>query len=145
MGANAGTRVLQKSLNARIANSRLWWARHFAASEADGTINLEVARAALDMAEVDRDGLDKQDRRYLETLIGLFGGGPTGVEALAATMSLASDTLSDEVEPYLLREEFITRTPRGRMAMPKAYRVLGRAQKPSARQDDGQRGLFEEE
>ena len=67
---------------------------------------------ALDMAEVDREGLDKQDRRYLETLIGVFDGGPTGVEALAATMNLATDTLSDEVEPYLLREQFITRSPR---------------------------------
>ena len=128
----------------RIANSRLTWTRHYATSEADGRITLDLAQAALDMAEVDRNGLDKQDRRYLETLIDLFGGGPTGVEALAATMSLASDTLSDEVEPYLLREEFITRTPRGRMAMPKAYRVLGRAVRPSASRDDGQRSMFEE-
>ena len=54
------------------------------------------------MAEVDRDGLDKNDRSYLETLIDVFGGGPTGVEALAATMNLAADTLTDEIEPYLL-------------------------------------------
>ena len=129
----------------RIANSRLTWTRHYATSEADGRIDLEIAQAALDMAEVDRDGLDKQDRRYLETLIDLFGGGPTSVEAMAATMSLASDTLSDEVEPYLLRGEFITSTPRGRMAMPKAYRVLGRTPKASGNRDDGQRSLFEEE
>ena len=64
------------------------------------------------MAEVDREGLDKQDRRYLETLIDVFDGGPTGVEALAATMNLPTDTLSDEIEPYLLREQFIVRTPR---------------------------------
>ncbi len=69
----------------RIANARLWWSRHFATSEADGRITLDLARAALDMAEVDREGLDKQDRRYLETLVGVFDGGPTGVEALAAT------------------------------------------------------------
>ena len=97
------------------------------------------------MAEVDREGLHKQDRRYLETLLDLFGGGPTGVEVMAATMRLASDTLSDEVEPYLLRGEFITRTPRGRQAMPKAYRVLGRVPRPSANRDEGQRSLFEEE
>src|SRR6516164_1358145 len=81
----------------RIANSRLWWTRHYATSEADGTITLEIAQAALAMAEVDGEGLDKQDRRYLETLIGVFEGGPTGVEALAATMNLPSDTLSDEI------------------------------------------------
>ncbi len=93
----------------RIANARLWWARNFATSESDGRITLELARSALAMAEVDGEGLDKQDRRYLETLIGVFDGGPTGVEALAATMNLPSDTLSDEIEPYLLREQFIVR------------------------------------
>jgi Holliday junction DNA helicase RuvB len=110
----------------RIANSRLWWTRNYAHSEGDGHITLEVARAALAMAEVDADGLDKQDRRYLETLIGVFGGGPTGVEALGATMNLPADTLSDEVEPYLLREQYIIRTPRGRVATARAYQVLGK-------------------
>src|SRR6516162_1294646 len=100
----------------RVANARLWWTRHYATSESDGRITLETARAALGMAEVDIQGLDKQDVRYLETLVGVFSGGPTGVEALAATMNLPTDTLSDEVEPYLLREQFIVRTPRGRVA-----------------------------
>jgi Holliday junction DNA helicase RuvB len=113
----------------RIANARLWWSRHYATSEADGRITLDVAQAALGMAEVDGEGLDKQDRRYLETLIGVFEGGPTGVEALAATMNLPGDTLSDEVEPYLLREQFIVRTPRGRLATPRAYQHLGRPMK----------------
>jgi Holliday junction DNA helicase RuvB len=126
----------------RIANARLWWARHFATSEADGRITLEVARAALEMAEVDPEGLDKQDRRYLETLIGVFSGGPTGVEALAATMNLPNDTLSDEVEPYLLREQFIVRTPRGRVATARSYQLLGHPMKPAPR-DDGQRSLFD--
>jgi len=110
----------------RIANSRLWWARSYAVSERDGTIDLPTAQAALKMAEVDLLGLDKQDRRYIETIINVFEGGPTGVEALAATMNLTSDTLSDEIEPYLLREQFIIRTPRGRMATPKAYQHLGK-------------------
>jgi len=114
----------------RIANARLWWVRSFAASEADGRITVEVARSALTMADVDGEGLDKQDRRYLETLIGVFEGGPTGVEALAATMNLPADTLSDEIEPYLLREQFIVRTPRGRLATPRAYQQLGRPMKP---------------
>jgi Holliday junction DNA helicase RuvB len=125
----------------RIANNRLWWSRSYAASEADGAITLDVAQAALDMAEVDRDGLDKQDRRYLETLVGLFDGGPTGVEAMAATMSVAADTLSDEVEPYLLREQFIMRTPRGRVATPRAYALLGRM--PKRKESDSQPGLFD--
>jgi Holliday junction DNA helicase RuvB len=122
----------------RIANARLWWARNYATSEADGRITLEVARNALAMAEVDNSGLDKQDRRYLETLVGVFSGGPTGVEAMAATMNLAADTLSDEIEPYLLREQFIVRSPRGRVATGKAYQHLGR-QKPG----DAQGNLFE--
>lgn len=126
----------------RIANARLWWARNFATSEADGRIDLDIARAALAMAEVDGEGLDKQDRRYLETLVGVFEGGPTGVEALAATMNLPTDTLSDEIEPYLLREKFIVRTPRGRIATPRTYLLLG---KPPKKPPDGEsaRLLFE--
>lgn len=126
----------------RVANARLWWSRHYASSEADGQITLEVARAALDMAEVDRDGLDKQDRRYLELLVGVHGGGPAGVESLAASMTLPVDTLSDEIEPYLLREQFILRTPRGRVATARAYQLLGRPMKP-APQEDRQPGLFD--
>ncbi len=126
----------------RIANARLWWTRNFSASESDGKITLDIARAALDMAEVDREGLDKQDRRYLETLIGVFEGGPTGVEALAATMNLPSDTLSDEIEPYLLREQYIIRTPRGRVATPRAYQVLGKVYQPKG-PESPQRSLFD--
>ena len=84
-----------------------------------------TARAALDMAEVDREGLDKQDRRYLETLVRVFDGGPTGVEAIAATMNIPADTLSDEIEPFLLREQFVIRSPRGRLATPKTFTLLG--------------------
>jgi Holliday junction DNA helicase RuvB len=123
----------------RVANARLWWARSFAASEHDGQITLDIARAALSMSDVDTEGLDKQDRRYLEILIGVFDGGPTGVEALAATMNLPTDTLSDEIEPYLLREQFMVRTPRGRLATPRAYQHLGR---PMNRPPD-QPGLFD--
>jgi Holliday junction DNA helicase RuvB len=92
------------------------------------------------MAEVDIQGLDKQDVRYLETLVGVFSGGPTGVEALAATMNLPTDTLTDEVEQYLLREHFIVRTPRGRLATPKAFEHLGR-QPPG--EDKAERELFD--
>jgi holliday junction DNA helicase RuvB len=124
----------------RVANARLWWTRHYATSESDGQITLELARAALTMAEVDAEGLDKQDRRYLETLVGVFEGGPTGVEALGATMNLPADTLSDEIEPYLLREQFVVRTPRGRIATQRAYALLG---KPMKRDEDASPpGLF---
>jgi len=125
----------------RIANSRLWWTRNYATSEADGRITLDIARAALAMSEVDGEGLDKQDRRYLETLIGVFEGGPTGVEALAATMNLPGDTLSDEIEPFLLREQFIVRSPRGRVATARAYQHLGRPMKSPGGNDQG--SLFE--
>ena len=126
----------------RVANSRLYWTRNYSAAKFDGNITEPIAKAALDMAEVDRDGLDKNDRKYLETLIELYGGGPTGVEALAATINLASDTLSDEIEPYLLREQYITRSPRGRVAMSRAYTALGKVP-PRPKPDDKQGSLFE--
>ena len=94
------------------------------------------------MAEVDREGLDKQDRRYLELLIGVHNGGPAGVESLAASMTLPVDTLSDEIEPYLLREQFIVRSPRGRVATVRAYQVLGRPMKPEP-PEDRQPSLFD--
>ena len=82
---------------------------------------MEVARAALQMAEIDTLGLDRQDRRYLDTLIRVCMGGPTGIGTIAATMNTVSDTLADEVEPFLLRSELILRTPRGRVATAKAF------------------------
>jgi Holliday junction DNA helicase RuvB len=125
--ADAAIEIARRSRGTpRVANSRLWWSRSYAASEANGQIDIAVAQAALKMAEVDHVGLDKQDRRYLETLINVFDGGPTGVEALAATMNLSTETLSDEIELYLLREQMIVRTPRGRMATSKAYLHLGK-------------------
>ena len=105
----------------RIANNRLRWVRDFAQSRAEGVITLEVARDALKMAEIDGLGLDRQDRRYLDTLIRVCLGGPTGIGTIAATMNTVVDTLADEVEPFLLRSELILRTPRGRVATPKAF------------------------
>lgn len=108
----------------RIANNRLRWVRDYADSRAGGKATLEVAQAALAMAGIDSLGMDKQDRAYLTTIISAFGGGPAGVEAVAHTMNLSPDTLSDEVEPYLLRSELVIRTPRGRMVTHKAYQHL---------------------
>ncbi len=112
----------------RLANARLRWVRDYATARADGRITLSIAQDALAMQDVDPEGLDRQDRRYIETLIRVFNGGPTGVEALAATMNVAVDTLEEEVEPYLLRREMIVRTPRGRRATASAYRHLGLAE-----------------
>jgi Holliday junction DNA helicase RuvB len=119
----------------RVANNRLRWVRDYAESKHDGRVTLDVARAALQMAGVDTEGLGKLDRQYLETLIRVFSGGPTGVEAIAHTMNVSPDTLADEVEPYLLRTEFVLRTPRGRVASDKAYRHL-KLQAPVRDADD---------
>lgn len=123
---DAATELARRSRGTpRLANARLRWVRDYATARADGQITYAIARDALDMQEIDAEGMDKQDRRYLETLIKVFKGGPTGVEAIAATMNLAVDTLTDEIEHYLLRREYIVRTSRGRKATAAAYRHLG--------------------
>lgn len=109
----------------RIANNRLRWVRDYATSKANGSITIEIAEAALDMQGVDALGLDGQDRKYLETLARVFKGGPVGVEALAHTLNTAVDTLSDEVEPFLLRAELVVRTPRGRKLTARGFDHLG--------------------
>jgi Holliday junction DNA helicase RuvB len=108
----------------RIANNRLRWVRDYAQSRAAGKITIQVAQDALKMAEIDVLGLDRQDRRYLDTLIRVCLGGPTGIGTIAATMNSSTDTLEDEVEPFLLRCELILRTPRGRVATAKAFSHL---------------------
>jgi len=108
----------------RIANNQLLWVRDFATSRSNGFISLEVAHAALKMSGVDDLGLRTEDRRYLETLIRVFQGGPAGVEAIAHTMNAAVDTLEDEIEPFLLRSELLVRTTRGRMVTVRAYQHL---------------------
>jgi Holliday junction DNA helicase RuvB len=105
----------------RLANNRLHWVRDYAQIKAKGCVTLGVARDSLDMIGIDKLGLDKQDRNYLETLIRVFGGGPSGLEAIAHTMNVSSDTLEDEVEPFLLRSELIIRTRRGRLATARAF------------------------
>ena len=91
---------------------------------------------------VDQRGLDKQDRKYLETLIRVFDGGPVGIEALAHTMNTATDTLSDEIEPYLLRSELLVRSPRGRMATTAAWQHLQLTPQGTP-QEDSQDTLFD--
>lgn len=108
----------------RIANNRFLWVRDYAMSKSDGVVTKAVTGKALEMMGIDTIGLDRQDRRYLETLIRVFHGGPAGVEALGHTMSVSSDTLEDEVEPFLLRSELIIRTQRGRCATPRAFAMF---------------------
>ena len=103
----AGEIALRSRGTPRLANNRLRWVRDYALSRADGRVSLAVARDALDMLGIDRLGLDPQDRKYLETIARVFGGGPVGVEAVAHTLNLAPDTLVDEVEPFLLRSELV--------------------------------------
>jgi Holliday junction DNA helicase RuvB len=109
----------------RLANNRLRWIRDYSTSRAEGSIDLSIVRAALDMQGIDSIGLDGFDRRYLETILRVFGGGPVGVEAIAHTMSSAVDTIEDAVEPYLLRCELVVRTPRGRRLTPKGIEHIG--------------------
>jgi len=109
----------------RIANRLLRRVRDFAEVKGDGVINREVARIGLNMLEVDEEGLDKLDRSILSAIIQKFGGGPVGLDTLAAAVSEEPDTLEDVYEPYLLKIGFIQRTPRGRIATARAYAHLG--------------------
>ena len=109
----------------RLANNRLRWIRDFSTSRANGLMDVEIARTALEMQGIDEFGLDGFDRRYLETIQRVFAGGPVGIEAIAHTMSSATDTLEDDVEPFLLRCELVVRTPRGRRLTPKGEAHLG--------------------
>jgi Holliday junction DNA helicase RuvB len=109
----------------RIANALLRWTRDFAQVKADGVISSEVADQALTMIEIDKDGIDESDRRLLEALIYKFDGGPVGLNSLAVAIGEDATTLEEVNEPYLILRGFLKRTPRGRVAMPSAYRKLG--------------------
>ena len=120
----------------RVANNLLRWVRDYATSKADGVVNLKITQAALEMAGIDQRGLDRQDRKYLQTLVRVFGGGPAGVEAIAHTMNTATDTLADEVEPFLLRTEMVVRTPRGRVVTAKTYEHLQITPQPTSTEEE---------
>ena len=109
----------------RLANRLLKRVRDFAQVKYDGRITYDVACFALNLLEVDQYGLDKIDRRILQTMIVNFQGGPVGLETLAAAIGEDSGTLEDVYEPYLLQNGFLNRTPRGRMASALAYEHLG--------------------
>ena len=109
----------------RVANRLLRRVRDYAQVMADNVITEDVAKTALAQLEVDSIGLDTMDKRVLESIVEKFGGGPVGLDTLAASISEESDTIEDVCEPYLLQLGFLERTPRGRMATRRAYEHLG--------------------
>ena len=109
----------------RIANRLLRRVRDYASVKGDGRITVEMAAAALDMLKVDKEGFDGMDRRLLTVMIEHFGGGPVGLDALAASISEEKDTIEDVIEPYLIQQGYIMRTPRGRVVTTRCYNYFG--------------------
>jgi len=114
----------------RIANRLLRRVRDYCEVKGNGSINEQMAGEALDMLSVDRNGFDHMDRRLLLTIIEKFDGGPVGADSLAAALSEERGTIEDVLEPFLIQQGFIQRTPRGRMATQFAYRHFGLKMKP---------------
>jgi Holliday junction DNA helicase RuvB len=110
----------------RIVNRLLRRVRDYAQVRANGRVTIEVARAAMDLLDVDRYGFDESDRRLLLTIIDKFNGGPVGVGSLSAALSEEADAIEDIYEPYLIQIGFLERTPRGRLATARAYEYFGR-------------------
>ncbi len=125
----------------RIANRLLRRCRDYAQVRGDGRLTAETVDAALTLEGIDAAGLDELDRQFLRNIIGVYQGGPVGIEAVAATLGEETDTLVDVVEPFLLQAGMLARTRRGRLATVKAYEHLGIKHVPKA--DEG--GLFEAE
>ena len=126
----------------RIANRLLKRVRDFAAVSGDGTVGREDARRALSHMEIDELGLDETDRNLLRALIEKFGGGPAGLETLAATINEDANTIEDVYEPYLIQLGFLARTPRGRICLKGAYEHMGM---PMSEKQREQLSLFENE
>jgi Holliday junction DNA helicase RuvB len=111
----------------RIANRLLRRVRDFAEVKSDGKVTQAVADSALAMLDVDHLGLDLMDRKLLSAVLEKFGGGPVGVDNLAAAIGEARDTIEDVLEPYLIQQGYLQRTPRGRIATPSIWRHFGLA------------------
>jgi Holliday junction DNA helicase RuvB len=125
----------------RIAGRLLRRVRDFAIVDGAETVTRAVADKALRLLDVDAIGLDMMDRRYLEMVAVNFGGGPVGIETIAAALSEPRDAIEDIIEPYLLQQGFLQRTPRGRLLTPHAFRHMGLAE---PRNGPAQFGLFTE-
>ncbi|NLM51955.1 MAG: Holliday junction branch migration DNA helicase RuvB [Firmicutes bacterium] len=132
-----GALLLAKSSRGtpRVANRLLKRVRDFAQVKANNKIDAKVATAALKMLEVDELGLDEVDRMLLRTIAEKFGGGPVGLETMAAAISEEAETIEDVYEPYLMQIGFLQRTPRGRLVTPSAYRHLGIPYQQHGKQD----------
>lgn len=125
----------------RVANRLLKRVRDFAVVLGDGTVDGDAARLALKRMDIDALGLDELDRSLLRAIIELYGGGPVGLDTLAAALGEEAVTLEDVCEPYLMQMGFLTRTPRGRCVTRLAYEHLG-MRAPSAAEDNGQQTMF---
>jgi len=123
----------------RIANNLLRWTRDYVQVKSDGTITGPTAQAALEMIEIDEDGLDEMDKRILEAMIYKFQGGPVGLSSLAVAIGEDASTLEEVHEPFLIMQGFVKRTPRGRVAMPAAYTKIGADLPPD---NSGQQSLL---
>ncbi|NLP36330.1 MAG: Holliday junction branch migration DNA helicase RuvB [Firmicutes bacterium] len=132
-----GALLLAKSSRGtpRVANRLLKRARDYAQVKANNKIDAQVAAAALEMLEVDELGLDEVDRMLLRTIAEKFGGGPVGLDTMAAAISEEAETIEDVYEPYLMQIGFLQRTPRGRLVTPLAYQHLGIPYKQQGKQD----------
>ena len=119
----------------RLANRILKRVRDFAQVKYDGVITEEVAKTALDLMDVDKLGLDRIDRNMLSTMITKFGGGPVGLDTLAAAIGEDSGTIEDVYEPYLIKNGLINRTPRGRVVTQNGYLHMGHALPDSLREE----------
>ena len=128
----------------RIANRILRRVRDYAEVRGEGVVTLESAKAALALLDIDDLGLDETDRTVLRAIIEKFGGGPVGLETIAASISEESDTIMDVYEPFLLQCGFLQRTPRGRTATAAAYRHLGLTPPKRVEQETAQVGLWED-
>ena len=115
----------------RIANRLLRRVRDFADVRSDGVVTRAVADAGLAMLDVDAEGLDLMDRKLLDTVISKFGGGPVGIDNLAAAIGEERDTIEDVLEPFLIQQGYLQRTARGRIATPAAYRHFGLTAAPA--------------
>jgi holliday junction DNA helicase RuvB len=128
MNAEAASELARRSRGTpRVANRLLRRVRDYAEVRADGRITVEVAQQALRLLDVDEHGFDDIDRRLLRTIIDKFGGGPVGVGSLAAALSEERDAIEEIYEPFLIQIGFLDRTPRGRVATPRAYEYFGLA------------------
>lgn len=126
MGEEAATEVAKRSRGTpRIANRLLRRVRDYADVKSDGVVSVEIAKQALDMVNVDSAGFDYMDKKLLTTMIEKFDGGPVGLDNIAAAIGEERDTIEDVIEPYLIQQGFLQRTPRGRIAAPRAYTHLG--------------------